>query len=130
MENVGLVENQLHPLSHQCGLGCNFVARIMTEDTRPRIPDDIMAAAIRSLMVPEPEMVLSVARFLLAERKASREQCAAICDDWIDTFGQAASNLKHTTPKEWANSAVADIAAAIRDEVVPTPPIHAAGAEA
>jgi Arc/MetJ family transcription regulator len=39
------------------------------------IPDDVFAAAMRALMVPEHEMVDSVARAILAERERERERC-------------------------------------------------------
>lgn len=41
------------------------------------IPKDVMAAAMRALMVPEHEMVESVSRALMAER----ERCAKIAEN-------------------------------------------------
>tara|TARA_R110000851_G_C13100092_1_gene568093 strand:- start:1277 stop:1564 length:288 start_codon:yes stop_codon:yes gene_type:complete len=86
------------------------------------IPDDIAATA--EALVDElhanpdvtfagilagPTFERRIAETLAAERK----RCAAVCDQWLAMYGKRGDELKHTTPQEWANSAVTDIAAAI-----------------
>lgn len=61
------------------------------------VPADVFLEAMKALMVPEPEMVGSVARAIMAER----ERCAEI------------ARRAHVAHAQWSDTYNRDIAAAI-----------------
>lgn len=85
------------------------------------IPADIekKAAEIVGRMtehVWKGDAIADVARAIMEAKAEVREQCALIAEQWLVTFGEVGGKLRHTTPQEWANSAVEDIASAIRNQ--------------
>jgi hypothetical protein len=48
----------------------------------------------------------AIARAIMAERK----RCLEITNAWLICFGERGDELKFTSPQEWANGAVEDIA--------------------
>lgn len=62
-------------------------------------PRDVMAAAMRALMVPEDEMVESVSRAILAER----ERCAVRAET-VDLYD--GDRLKNSDPRKTCAAAI------------------------
>ncbi|GAA4108725.1 hypothetical protein ACFFTN_01335 [Aminobacter aganoensis] len=86
------------------------------------IPADIEKKAqeivdrIATVHVWKGDAIADVATAIMEAKAEERERCAQIAEQWLVTFGEVGGKLRHTTPQDWANSAVQDIASAIRNE--------------
>lgn len=72
--------------------------------------------------------VESIAEALLAERQSrnalveqERARCLRIANGWLIAWGNRGDELKFTTPQQWANDAVTDIADLIASGADPFP---------
>lgn len=91
---------------------------------KPEIPAEVRNAAKRvtvqifegSYLSRSVQGVIEdiVSAAILAAKAEEREACADICDQWLAMFGERGAELKFTSPQEWGNSAVEDVAEAIR----------------
>lgn len=53
--------------------------------------------------------------------EAERARCLRIANGWLIAWGDRGDVLKHTTPQQWANDAVSDIAEFIASGADPFP---------
>jgi len=76
------------------------------------IPDDVWNTAP---LLWGHEARIGIARSIMAERL----RCLSIANGWLIAFAERGEALRYTTPQEWANGAVSDIADAIQSGLTP-----------